>query len=345
MLPPLGARTIVVGRDGRHWNSVLLMVPQAEEWQIERFGRFNRTAAPGLNFAIPFIESIAYKRSLKETTIPIHPQTAITKDNVHVQLDGAVYTKVQDANAASYGIEDPEAAITVLAQSAMRKEVGNLELDQLFLEREKLNSGIAAALDDATQPWGIRVFRYEIADIHVDRSTKEAMERQSNAERLRRAEVLESQGYREKLINQSEGERQGAINQAQGEAESIRLRATAQADEIKLLAEANAQSTRLAAQATADGLKAIAEAVAQPGGQDAMVQRLAEKYVGELAEMAKHSNMMIVPDRPNDLSAVVATAMGLHAELSAKAKNGATATPGEGGASPTGASSTVWVTR
>jgi len=157
--------------------------------------------------------------------------------------------------------------------------------------------------------------------------------------------VLESQGYREKLINQSEGERQGAINQAQGEAESIRLRATAQADEIKLLAEANAQSTRLAAQATADGLKAIAEAVAQPGGQDAMVQRLAEKYVGELAEMAKHSNMMIVPDRPNDLSAVVATAMGLHAELSAKAKNGATATPGEGGASPTGASSTDWVTR
>merc|ERR1719231_630767 len=135
------ARTIVVGRDGRHFNPVILMVPQQEEWQIERFGRYSRTATPGLNLCIPLIESIAYKRSLKETTIPIHPQTAITKDNVHVQLDGAVYTKVQ---AASYGIEDPEAAITVLAQSAMRKEVGNLELDQLFLEREKLNSGIAA---------------------------------------------------------------------------------------------------------------------------------------------------------------------------------------------------------
>merc|ERR1719231_1557798 len=230
------ARTIVVGRDGRHWNPVVLMVPQQEEWQIERFGRYSRTASPGLNFAIPFFESVAYKRSLKEATIPIHPQTAITKDNVHVQLDGAVYTKVDDAYRASYGIDDPESAITVLAQSAMRKEVGNLELDQLFLEREKLNNGIAAALDEATQPWGIRVFRYEIADIHVDRSTREAMERQSNAKRLRRAEVLESQGYREKLINQSEGERQGAINQAQGEAESIRLRATAQADEIRLLA-------------------------------------------------------------------------------------------------------------
>jgi regulator of protease activity HflC (stomatin/prohibitin superfamily) len=210
------------------------------------------------------------------------------------------------------------------------------QLDQLFLEREKLNSGIAHALDEASQPWGIRVFRYEIADIHVDRSTREAMERQSNAERLRRAEVLESQGYREKLINQSEGERQGAINQAQGEAETIRLRAKAQADEITLLAEANAASTRLAAQATADGLKAIAAAMAEPGGHDAMVQRLAEKYVGELAEMAKHSNMMIVPDRPNDLSAVVATALGMHSELSAKAKANA-----RGAAAP---SSPDWAT-
>merc|ERR1719421_88963 len=248
-LRALFVRNITIGRDRRHFNSVLLMVPQAEEWQIERFGRYSRTATPGLNFAIPFIEGISYKRSLKETTIPIHPQTAITKDNVHVQLDGAVYTKVDDAYKASYGIDDPEAAITVLAQSAMRKEVGNLELDQLFLEREKLNSGIAAALDGATQPWGIRVFRYEIADIHVDRSTREAMERQSNAERLRRAEVLESQGYREKLINQSEGERQGAINLAQGEAEAIRLRAIAESKRIRAIAEANAASTRPAAEA------------------------------------------------------------------------------------------------
>merc|ERR1719274_253046 len=165
---PVGLRNITVGRDNRHFNSIILMVPQAEEWQIERFGRFHRTASPGLNFAIPLFESIAYKRSLKETTIPIHPQTAITKDNVHVQLDGAVYTKVEDAYRASYGIEEPATAIAVLAQSAMRKEVGNLELDQLFLEREKLNGGIAQALDEASQPWGIRVFRYEIADIHVD---------------------------------------------------------------------------------------------------------------------------------------------------------------------------------
>merc|ERR1719247_3126665 len=184
------------------------MVPQAEEWMIERFGKFNRAAGPGLHLSIPGVESIAYKRSLKESTIPIHPQTAITKDNVHVQLDGAVYTKVEDSFKASYGIEDPEAAIRVLAQSAMRKEVGNLELDQLFLEREKLNANIAAALDDASEPWGIRVYRYEIADIHVDKSTREAMEKQSNAERLRRAEVLESEGFRQKMINQSEGKRQ-----------------------------------------------------------------------------------------------------------------------------------------
>jgi len=282
---------------------------------IERFGRFSRTARPGLNFAIPFLESVSYKRSLKEMTIAIHPQTAITKDNVHVQLDGAVYTRVEDAYKASYGIDDPESAIMVLAQSAMRKEVGNLELDQLFLEREKLNSGIAHALDEASQPWGIRVFRYEIADIHVDRSTREAMEKQSNAERLRRAEVLESEGYRQKLINQSEGERQGAINEAQGEAEAIRVKALAEAESIKLLAEARALSTRLAAEATADGLKAVALAVTQDGGKDAMVQQLAQKYVGELAEMAKASNMVIVPDKPNDLSGVVATAMGLYGQM------------------------------
>merc|ERR1719313_1685849 len=278
---------------------------------IERFGRFSRAATPGLNFAIPVFESIAYKRSLKETTIPIHPQTAITKDNVHVKLDGAVYTKVEDAYKASYGIENPEQAVNVLAQSAMRKEVGNLELDQLFLEREKLNIGIATALDEASQPWGIRVFRYEIADIHVDPSTREAMEKQSNAERLRRAEVLESQGYRQRLINKSEGDRQSAINNAEGDAESIRLRAAAEAASMVALAEAHAESTRLAAAANADALRAVAAAVGEPGGRDAVAQRLAEQYVGQLADMAKNSNMIIVPDKPNDITGVVATALGI----------------------------------
>lgn len=292
---PRGARGIVVGRDQSNFNTIVLMVPQAEEWMIERFGRYHRTASPGLNFAIPLVDSIAYRRSLKESTISIRPQTAITKDNVHVQLDGAVYTKVENAYKASYGIDDPTNAVNVLAQSAMRKEVGNLELDQLFLEREKLNANIALALDEASKPWGIRVFRYEIADIHVDRGTREAMEKQSNAERLRRAEVLESEGYRQRLINQSEGDRQSAINSAQGEAEAIRLRATAEAESIKLIAEAQAVSTRIHAEATADGLVAVGTAVETPGGRDAMVQRLAEKYVGELAEMAKSANMVLQP--------------------------------------------------
>ena len=135
------SRNIVVGRDGRHFNSIILMVPQAEEWQIERFGRYNRTATPGLTFALPLVDKVAYKRTIKETTIPIHPQTAITKDNVHVQLDGAVYTKVADTYKASYGIEDPEIAISVLAQSAMRKEVGNLELDREFRGFKPRTSG------------------------------------------------------------------------------------------------------------------------------------------------------------------------------------------------------------
>lgn len=314
-LVKLARRGIVVGRDGKNMNTVLLQVPTAEEWLIERFGQYHRTAKPGLNFAIPFVESVAYKRSLKETTIPIHPQTAITKDNVHVKLDGAVYTKVENTYQAAYGIESPEYMISVLAQSAMRKEVGNLELDQLFLEREKLNAGIALALDEASKPWGIRIFRYEIADITVDHGTREAMERQSNAERVRRAEVLESEGYRQRLINQSEGERQSAINSAQGEAESMRLKAQAEADRIRAIAEAHGDSTRIAASATADGLRAIAAAVGEPHGRDAMVQRLAEKYVSELADMAKNTQMIIVPDKPNDISGVIATALGVGQSL------------------------------
>lgn len=287
------------------------MVPQAQEWMIERFGKFSRIAGPGLHFAIPFVESVAYKRSLKESQIPIHPQTAITKDNVHVQLDGAVYCRVRDSFKASYEVDEPYNMISILAQSAMRKEVGNLELDELFLERERLNSGIALALDEATKDWGIHVFRYEIADITVDTKIREAMERQSNAERLRRAEVLESEGYRQRMINESEGDRERAVNQAQGEAGSIRLRAEAQADTIRMIAEADAQQTRLMAAATAEGIREIASAVAAPGGKDAMVQRLAEKYVGEIADMAKHSKMIIVPDRPNDVAGVIAAALGV----------------------------------
>jgi len=241
---------------------------------------------------------------------------------VHVKLDGAVYTKVENTYHAAYGIEKPEYMISVLAQSAMRKEVGNLELDQLFLEREKLNAGIAYALDEATKPWGIRVLRYEIADITVDRGTREAMERQSNAERVRRAEVLESQGYRQRLINQSEGDRQSAINSAQGEAESIRLKAQAEADMIRVVAEAHADSTRVAAVATADSLRSIAAAVGEPHGHDAMLQRLAEKYVSELADMAKHSQMVIVPDKPNDISGVLATALGVGQSLTGKQGTG-----------------------
>ena len=197
----------------------------------------------GLSVAIPLLEKVAYKRS-KESTLAIHPMTAITKDNVHVSLDGAVYVKCHDTYAASYEIGEPEDAIRILAQSCMRKEVGNLELDELFLEREKLNAAICSALDQATEPWGIRALRYEIADITVNHHTREAMEKQSNAERLRRAEVLESEGYRQRLINQSEGEKQQAINEASGAAEATRLRASADAEQIRLLAEAQAAATR-----------------------------------------------------------------------------------------------------
>ena len=253
-----------------------------------------------------------------------------------MQLDGAVYTKVYDAFKASYGIDNPEQAVNVLAQSAMRKEVGNLELDQLFLERERLNAGIANALDEASQPWGIRVYRYEIADIHVDRGTREAMEKQSNAERLRRAEVLESQGYREKMINQSEGKRQGAINQAQGEAESIRPRATAQAEEPPLQKPGGKHAHGRRGDC-GDGLRLIASAVSEPADRTPWCSVWRRSCVQELSDMAKSSNMVIVPDRPNDIAGVVATAMSMYSNVKAETGGGG----GGGGAGAAASSSTA----
>jgi regulator of protease activity HflC (stomatin/prohibitin superfamily) len=371
----VGRRSIMVGRDGGKWNTVLLMVPQAKVWMIDRFGKFSRAAEPGLNFAIPFVEKIAYRRTLKETPFPVSPQTAITEDNVHVSLDGAVYAAVFDPYLDSYGVENPKRAVSVLAKSAMRKEVGNLELDQLYLAREQLNVSIALALDEASAKWGIHVRRYEIANITVDAHTRLAMERQSNAERVRCAEVLESEGHRQKLINeskgkmhwaindaqgeaeavrlkalaeaeakavnaerlreadvrtsegarqilinQSEGQKQDAINKATGQAEGIRLRAQADAETVALLAKSEAERTRLHASATADGLRVVAGALGAEGGQEAMHQRLAEVYVRELPAMAKHSKMIIVPDRPNDVAAVLATALSVGAHAPAKAE-------------------------
>lgn len=231
-----------MGCDRDNFNTVLLMVPQQSEWIVERFGKFHAVAQPGLSFAIPLIDRVTYKRSLKETTIPISPQVAITRDNVHVELDGAVYARVTCAYKASYGVEGLERAIAIIAQSEMRKQVGSMELDELFEARHHLNGAIAAALDEATEEWGIKVFRYEIADIHVDESTRDSMQRQSNAERLRRAEVLESDGYRQR-----------AINEAQGEAEAVRCRAEAEAMQIRLVAEA-----------TADSIRSVADAMNQP---------------------------------------------------------------------------------
>ncbi|KAJ1624607.1 hypothetical protein T492DRAFT_1124294 [Pavlovales sp. CCMP2436] len=227
---------------------------------------------------------------------------------VHVKLNGAVYTIVVDPFLASYGIDDPVTAIYMLAQSAMLKEVGNLELDQPFLAHESLNAGIQLALDEASKPWGIHVHRYEIADITVDAGTHAAMERQSNPER--RGLPLEDD-------QQSEGDMQSAFNLAKGDAEGIRLRAQAEAEAVAVLAKADAERTRLHAAATTDGLREIAGALASIGGYEAVRQRLAERYLGELAAMAKHSKMIIVPDQPNDVAAVLATALGVgaHAPL------------------------------
>ncbi len=352
---PFQKRNVTVGRDGGHFNTVFMFVPQAEEWQIERFGKFCKTASPGLNIALPLIDRIAYKRSLKETLIPISPQTAITRDNVHVRLGGGVYCRVVDSYAASYGVESPETMISILAQSAMRKCVGSLDLDQLFLERERLNQEIASALDVATKRevkkgsdegsklaigrnWGIEVFRYEISDISVDKNIQASMERQSNAERLRRAEVLESEGHRQKKINESEGEKISAINESEGEkasllnraegeagslermaeAEKMKIGLLAEAEKmrIELVAEARASEVLKMAEATAKGIEMVSETLEKAGesGSKAVQQRLAEQYLKEYPKLIQNSRLVVVPDRPNDVSGVVATAMGVWGE-------------------------------
>eukprot|EP00695_Tsukubamonas_globosa_P001171 TRINITY_DN2111_c0_g1_i1.p1 TRINITY_DN2111_c0_g1~~TRINITY_DN2111_c0_g1_i1.p1 ORF type:complete len:213 (-),score=46.79 TRINITY_DN2111_c0_g1_i1:320-958(-) len=200
---------------------------------IERFGRFSRVATPGLHVVIPFLEKIAYAQSLKESVIEIAPQHAITKDNVSVSLNGNVYYKIFDSKMASYAIEDFAQAITKLAQSAMRKEVGKLDLDELFHNREGLNARIITSISETTESWGIHVYRYEIADIMTDDATSEAMHKQSSAERQKRAQILESEGYREMKTNQSEGKKRESINRALGEAESVRLMAEADAKKLR----------------------------------------------------------------------------------------------------------------
>ena len=283
------------------------VVPQREQFVVERLGKFSKTLDAGFHILVPFVDAVAYKHTLKEQTFDVASQSCITQDNISVEIDGVIYMQVSDARAASYGIEDYRFAVSQLAQTTLRSEIGKIELDRTFEERETINAQVVNAVDRAAEPWGVKILRYEIKDIVPPDSVKDALEKQMRAERERRAVVAESEGARQARINVSEGDRQEAINLS--EAEKLK-----QINE----AEGRAQEIRLIAEATASGIREVAQALTQPGGRDAVNLRVAEQWVTQFGQLAKTNNTMIVPAQLGDVATLVSTVMGSMGTMSAQ---------------------------
>nr|XP_056705078.1 stomatin-like protein 2, mitochondrial [Euleptes europaea] len=268
-------------------------------------GRFHRILEPGLNFLIPLLDRIRYVQSLKEIVINVPEQSAVSHDNVTLQIDGVLYLRIMDPYKASYGVEDPEYAVTQLAQTTMRSELGKLSLDKVFRERESLNSSIVDAINQASDCWGIRCLRYEIKDIHVPPRVKESMQMQVEAERRKRATVLESEGTRESAINVAEGQKQAQILASEGQkAEQIN----------KAAGEANA--LLVTAQAKAEAIRLLAAALAQQNGNAAASLSVAEQYVSAFSKLAKEGNTLLLPSSTGDVTSMVTQALGIYATLS-----------------------------
>ena len=260
------------------------IVPQKQAWIMERLGKYHSTLSAGLHIMMPFIDRIAYKRDLKECAIDVPPQQCVTRDNIIVEVDGLLYLQIVDPIKASYGISDYLFACSQLAQTTLRSEVGKLELDRTFEERAAINAAICAEVDKASDPWGVKVTRYEIKTIKPPLSVLDAMEKQMRAEREKRAQIAESEGERQARINRAEGEKCEAIAHSEGEKQKRINEAIGKAEEIRLVAEA-----------TANGIVTIANAVRSEGGAEAVNLQLAEKYITEFGKLAKESNSMIIP--------------------------------------------------
>ncbi|MCJ1357085.1 MAG: hypothetical protein MMC33_007081 [Icmadophila ericetorum] len=287
-------------------NTIVRFVPQQTAWIVERMGKFNRILQPGLAVLIPFLDRIAYVKSLKEAAIEIPSQSAITADNVTLELDGVLYTRVFDAYKASYGVEDAEYAISQLAQTTMRSEIGQLSLDHVLKERAALNINITQAINEAAQVWGVVCLRYEIRDIHAPKDVVAAMHRQVTAERTKRAEILDS-----------EGQRQSAINIAEGRKQSIILASEASKAEQINIASGEAQAILVKAEATARGIDAVAGSIRQ--GEDsargAVSLSVADKYVEAFGKLAKEGTAVVVPGNMGDMAGMVASAMAMYGKI------------------------------
>ncbi|MDN4503997.1 paraslipin [Alteromonadaceae bacterium BrNp21-10] len=275
-------------------------VPQNRAWVIERFGKYNRTLEAGLNFILPFIDNVAYDRSLKEQAIDVPSQGAITRDNISLTVDGVLYLKVLDPYKASYGVDHYAFAVTQLAQTTMRSEIGKMELDKTFEERDCLNVNIVAAINEAAVPWGVQVLRYEIKDIVPPHSVMEAMERQMKAEREKRAQILESEGDRQAAVNVAEGQKQAIVLAAQADKEQQILRSEGEATAILRVAEARAEA-----------LEKVGNVAKTEVGQKAIQLDLATLAIEAKKAIAKESSIVLLPDSATDVSSVVAQATSI----------------------------------
>ena len=274
------------------------VVPQRQEYIVERLGKFSRTLSAGLHLLVPFLDVVRYKRTLKEEVFEVSKQNCITKDNVALGIDGVLYLQVMDSKLSCYGIDDYRLAAQNLAQTSLRSVIGKMDLDKTFEERETLNQAVVAAVDEAAQNWGIKVLRYEVKDIEVSPDIMNAMEKQMTAERDKRAAIAQSEGERQSKINLAEGEKEQSILTSEGQKQELINNAEGLAAEIKLKADA-----------TAEAITKVAKALNQEGGEQAANLEVAKQYVSEFGNLAKENNTLIIPSDVNNLSSMVATAM------------------------------------
>lgn len=276
------------------------IVPQQSAYIVQRLGKFHAALQPGINYVIPFFDKVAYKHTLKEKAFDIPEQVCITKDNVQVTVDGVIFIQVIDPVKASYGIADYAFAITQLAQTTMRSEIGKIDLDKTFEERTTINRAVVSAIDEAAIDWGVKVLRYEIKNISPPQSVLLAMEKQMQAEREKRAVILQSEGEKQSAINLAEGQKQKVVLESEG----VRQR---QINE----AAGQAEAIRAVATATADGIKALAQSITVESGIDAVQLRVAEKLIEQFGNLAKSANTLILPANFGDMSSMIGTIMSV----------------------------------
>ncbi|MDH4259098.1 MAG: paraslipin [Gammaproteobacteria bacterium] len=274
------------------------VVPQQSAFVIERFGRFSSVLEPGLNFIVPVFDRVAYRHSLKEVPLDVAEQVCITKDNTQLGVDGILYFQVTDPRLASYGSSNYIVAISQLAQTTLRSEIGKMELDKTFESRDEINRQIVSVLDEAGRSWGIKVLRYEIKSLTPPEAILRSMQQQITAEREKRALIAKSEGERQQEINVADGEKQAAVLRSEGEKQAAINRAQGEATALRLIAEANAAAVR-----------AVGEAISDKGGMDAANLKVAQEYVAAFGRLAKESNTLIVPANAADIAALITTAM------------------------------------